>query len=156
MLAIDIPGFRALRLADLVCDYNGTLAVDGLLLPGVGDALARLRADLRIHVITADTFATVSHELAGLPAEVVRIPAESQAESKLAFITRLGLEGVVAVGNGRNDRMMLAAAALGIATVQAEGVAGEAIRGADIVVPGILDALGLLLHPQRLVATLRS
>ena len=156
MVAIDIPGFRALRLTDLVCDYNGTLAVDGLLLPGVDDALIRLGADLSIHVITADTFGTVSRELAGLGLEVSSIPAQSQAEAKLAFVTRLGLDGVVAIGNGRNDRMMLAAAALGIATVQAEGGAGQAILSADVVSPGILDALGMLLHPQRLVATLRS
>ena len=156
MIAIDIPGFRALRLTDLVCDYNGTLAVDGLLLPGVGDALTRLGADLSIHVITADTFGTVSREVAGLPLKVVPIAAEHQAEAKLALVAGLGPEGVVAIGNGRNDRMMLAAAAVGIALVQAEGGAGQAILCADIVVPGILDALGLLRHPQRLIATLRS
>ena len=156
MLEIDIPGFRPLRLADLVCDYNGTLAVDGMLLPGVGDALTRLSADLRIHVITADTFGTVSRELAGLALEVVPIPAENQAEAKLAFVTGLGLGGVVAIGNGRNDRMMLAAVAVGIAVVQAEGGAGQAILCADVVAPGILDALALLRHPPRLVATLRS
>ena len=156
MLDIDIPGFRRLCLTDLVCDYNGTLAVDGLLLPGVGDALTRVGADLRVHVITADTFGTVSREVAGLPLQVIPIPAEDQAEAKLAFVTGLGLDGVVAIGNGRNDRMMLAAAAVGIALVQGEGAAGQAVLCADIVVPGILDALGLLLHPQRLVATLRS
>ena len=64
--------------------------------------------------------------------------------------------GVVAIGNGRNDRMMLAAAAIGIALVQAEGAAGQAVLCADVVATGILDALGLLEHPQRLVATLRS
>ena len=156
MLDIDIPGFRRLHLTDLVCDYNGTLAVDGLLLPGVGDALTRIGADLRLHVITADTFGTVSREVAGLPLQVVPIPAEHQAEAKLAYVTRLGVDGVVAIGNGRNDRMMLAAAAVGIALIQPEGAAGQAVLCADVVVPGILDALGLLLHPQRLVATLRS
>lgn len=156
MLDIDIPGFRRLHLTDLVCDYNGTLAVDGLLLPGVDDALTRIGADLRLHVITADTFGTVSREVAGLSLQVVPIPAEHQAEAKLAYVTRLGVEGVVAIGNGRNDRMMLAAAAVGIALIQPEGAAGQAVLCADVVVPGILDALGLLLHPQRLVATLRS
>ena len=55
MLSIAIPGFGELRLADLVCDYNGTLAHDGRLLPGVAAALAALAADLRVHVVTADT-----------------------------------------------------------------------------------------------------
>ena len=156
MIEIDIPGYRPLRLTDLVCDYNGTLAVDGGLLGGVSAALTRIATELRVHVITADTFGTVSRELAGLAVNVVPIPADYQAEAKLAFVTGLGPDGVVAIGNGRNDRMMLAAVAVGIAVVQAEGAAGQAILCADVVAPGILDALGLLRNPQRLVATLRS
>jgi soluble P-type ATPase len=156
MLDIDIPGFRHLRLADLVCDYNGTLAVDGKLLPGVGATLTRLGADLRVHVITADTFGTAARELAGLALDVVPIPVEHQAEAKLAFVTGLDPDDVVAIGNGRNDRMMLAAAALGIAVMQAEGAAGQALQCADVIAPDILDAFDLLLRPQRLVAALRS
>jgi hypothetical protein len=34
--------------------------------------------------------------------------------------------------------------------------AGPSIRVADVVVPGIRDALDLLLYPLRLVATLRA
>jgi soluble P-type ATPase len=156
MIEIDIPGFGELRLSDLVCDYNGTLAVDGTLLPGVADALSRLAAELRMHVITADTFGTARVELAGLPVEVVLIPGMAQAEAKLEYLKQLGADRVVAIGNGRNDRMMLAAAAIGIVLVQQEGAAGEAVQGADIVAPDILDALALLEHPRRLVATLRS
>lgn len=156
MIEIDIPGFAELRLAELVCDYNGTLAVDGVLLPGVATALSSLAEALRIHVITADTFGTARAQLAGLPVAVVLIPGLAQAESKLDYVKRLGADRVVAVGNGRNDRKMLAAAAIGIALVQKEGVAGEAASSADILASGILDALGLLEHPRRLVATLRS
>jgi hypothetical protein len=36
MLKIDIPGFGALELEHLVCDFTGTLSVDGRLLSGVG------------------------------------------------------------------------------------------------------------------------
>ena len=46
MIAVDIPGLRELRLEHLVLDYNGTLAEDGKLLPGVAttlQALARTR-----------------------------------------------------------------------------------------------------------------
>jgi soluble P-type ATPase len=35
MIALDIPGFGALRLEHLAVDFNGTLAIDGKLLPGV-------------------------------------------------------------------------------------------------------------------------
>ncbi len=156
MIDIDIPGFGEIHVSDLVCDYNGTLALDGVLLPGVAEILTRLSSKLRIHVITADTFGTVRSELDGLPLDVVPIPVAAQAEAKLEYVTRLGTERVVAIGNGRNDRMMLAAAAVGIALIQAEGAAGQAVSCADIVATGILDALGLLEHPRRLVATLRS
>ena len=63
---------------------------------------------------------------------------------------------MVAIGNGRNDGPMLKAAALGIALVQQEGGAVETLLSADIVSTSILDALDLLSHPQRLVATLRA
>jgi len=60
------------------------------------------------------------------------------------------------MGNGRNDRLMLQEAALGIAVIQTDGAAKEAVLAADVVVTGILDALALLLYPLRLTATLRS
>jgi soluble P-type ATPase len=62
----------------------------------------------------------------------------------------------VCIGNGHNDRLMLQAAALGIAVLQTEGAAMAAVIAADILAPGIADALDLLLHPLRLAATLRS
>jgi soluble P-type ATPase len=156
MIAIDVPGLRALRLAHLVCDFNGTLALDGKLLAGVAQALAGLAGDLRVHVVTADTFGRARSELAGLPVAVVVIAAEAQAEAKRGFVEGLGADGVVAIGNGRNDRLMLAAAGLGIAVIQAEGACAGALAGADVVSASILDALELLRNPRRLVATLRS
>jgi soluble P-type ATPase len=95
-------------------------------------------------------------QLAGLPVELTIAPVESQAETKLRFVEGLGAVSVVAIGNGRNDRKMLAAAAVGIALVQREGGSAESIASADMVCTGILDALDLLLNPRRMVATLRS
>ena len=156
MIALTIPGFGALTLEHLVLDYNGTLAVDGRLLPGVRDALAALAEELVIHVITADTFGLAGTELAGLPVNITIIPQEAQADAKLAYVEHLGAQRVFAVGNGRNDRKMLAAAAVGVALAQAEGAAAETIAAADIVATGILDGLGLLRNTKRLTATLRS
>ena len=62
----------------------------------------------------------------------------------------------VCIGNGRNDRLMLKSAALGLAVVLAEGIAGETIPAADVISRSINDALDLLLNPLRLTATLRS
>jgi soluble P-type ATPase len=156
MIALTIPGFGALELQYLVLDYNGTLAVDGKLLPGVRDALTALADQLEIHVITADTFGLAGTELAGLPVNITIISQEAQADAKLAHVQRLGTAGVLAIGNGRNDRKMLAAAAVGVALAQAEGGAAETIAAADVVATDILDGLDLLRHPKRLIATLRS
>ncbi len=156
MLAIAIPGFRQLELEHLVLDYNGTLAIDGSLIPGVREALGALADKVKIHVITADTFGSAQRELSGVAAKLTIIPLESQAEAKLAYVQKLGAAHVCAIGNGRNDRKMLAAAAVGVALVQREGGAGETLACAAVVATDVLDALDLLRRPTRLIATLRS
>lgn len=156
MIEIDVPGFRALRLEHLVLDYNGTLAVDGVPLPDVAAQLRALAAAVQVHVITADTFGRVRAELGALPLEIIVTPAAAQAEAKRDFVAALGGDAVVAIGNGRNDRLMLAAAALGIAVVQREGASAESLAAADVVAASIGDALALLQHPKRLIATLRA
>lgn len=156
MIDVSIPGFGRLQLTTLVCDYNGTLARDGLLLDEVRTYLPRIAEKLRIHVVTGDTFGTVHKELQGIPCEVGVMPPEGQAEAKMELVTRLGAQTIVAVGNGRNDRLMLAAVALGIGVVGSEGMAGEVQQASDVVVRHIVDAFELLLEPRRLVATLRG
>jgi|SRR5919205_300401 soluble P-type ATPase len=156
MIEIKVPGFRNLQLSHLVLDYNGTIAADGELLPGVGEALKEISADLQIHVLTADTFNFAAEQVAGLPLKLVIIPLDSQAEAKLAYVSELGVDNAVAIGNGRNDRAMLKAAAVGIALVQKEGGSAETFASADIISVSILDALELLVNPKRLIATLRS
>jgi len=156
MIECDIPGSGHLRLEHLVLDHNGTLAVDGQLLPGVGEALTRLAPDLSIHVLTADTFGLAAAQLAGLPVKLTILPRERQDEGKRDFVLRLGAERCVCIGNGRNDRLMLGAAALGIAVILGEGAASATLTEADIVCTDILAALALLDHPLRLVATLRT
>lgn len=156
MIDVAIPGFGQLRLTTLVCDYNGTLARDGLLLDHVRTRLPRIAEKLRIHVVTGDTFGTVHKELRGIPCKIGVMPPEGQAEAKLDLVTRMGAQNIVAIGNGRNDRLMLAAAALGIGVIGDEGIAGEAQQASDVLVRHIVDAFELLLEPRRLVATLRG
>ena len=69
---------------------------------------------------------------------------------------QLGPERVVATGNGTNDVGMLRLAAIGIAVMTSEGIAARALQAADVLVASPVDALGLLLNPKRLVATLRG
>lgn len=156
MLEIKIPGYKTLRLQHLVLDYNGTLAFDGKLIPGVAERLHRLSGALEIHVLTADTFDSVEEELTGVNCVISILPGAHQDKAKLEYVSALGSESTVSVGNGRNDRMMLKAAVLGIVAVQGEGAAVETIQSADIAVNDILSAIDLLLNPLRLTATLRS
>ena len=156
MIEIDIPGYRKLQLEQLVLDHNGTLAVDGVLEPGVRTALETLARDLSIYVVTADTFGKARGQLQGVPCELTILPPGSQDQGKLDFVNRLGAGHTVCIGNGRNDRLMLEAAALGICVMLAEGAAAETLQAADVVCNGIVSALELLTNPLRLIATLRS
>ena len=156
MIQIDIPGFKNLALHHLVLDYNGTLAVDGILLAGVEQALNELAQHLQIHILTADTFGTVESQVKQINASITILDAASQAEAKHRFVLSLGADHTVCVGNGRNDRLMLGVSALGIAVIQPEGASSEACLSASVVCTGILPALQLLQNPKRLMATLRS
>ncbi len=156
MIRITIPGYKTLELAHLVLDFNGTMARDGALLPGVRERLEDLAGELRIHVLTADTFGKARSVLRDLPCTLEILSAEDQATAKLAYVQRLGPASVVCIGNGRNDRLMLRGASLGIAVIQEEGAAMETLMAADIVCASITSALELLSHPLRLIATLRS
>ncbi len=156
MIRIDIPGFGRLAIRHLVLDFNGTLARDGALLPGVRRRLRRLASRLKIHVVTADTFGTVRRALAGEPCKVSVLPLRGQARAKREAVSMLGAGATAAVGNGRNDRLMLRAAALGVAVLGPEGAAAETLAAADAVSADIEGALDLLLRPDRLVATLRE
>jgi soluble P-type ATPase len=156
MLEVTIPGYRTLVLSFLVLDYNGTIACDGRLIPGVRERLEELSKSVSIHILTADTFGSVQKEMTGIPCKVVVIGRENQTRAKADYVRQLGLQKTVSVGNGRNDALMLKEAVLGIAVIQEEGGAVETLLAADIATRSILDALDLLLHPLRLTATLRS
>lgn len=153
---IDIPGFGKLDLKHLVLDYNGTIARDGQLLSNLGRTLEDIAEHLTIHVLTADTSGTAEQELAGLPCSVHIFSGEQITEQKERYVYALGAEHVACIGNGANDRLMLKASRLGIAVLEGEGSAVCAIQSADIIARSIYDAMGLLMIPQRIIATLRS
>ncbi|RLC22624.1 MAG: ATPase P [Deltaproteobacteria bacterium] len=155
MLNVDIPGFGPVALAYLVSDFTGTVSVGGKLLPGVKEALNRIAEFLEIHFLTADTFGAARAELEGVDCRIHILSGEAHDVQKAAYVDRLGVEKVAALGNGNNDRRMLEAAKVGIAVTEGEGCAVDAVRAADIVVNRAVDALDLLLDPRRLKATLR-
>lgn len=155
MNPVDIPrpGRPPIRLKALVCDFTGTLSLDGKLLPGVAAALRLLAPRLRLIVATADTFGTARKALAGLPVELRPIKT---GRDKARLVAELGADQVAAIGNGRNDVAMARKAAISIAVIGPEGAAGVLVGAADVVVRDVRDALALLLHPLRLTATLRD
>jgi soluble P-type ATPase len=156
MASLQIPGFGTLTLENLVLDYNGTLAVDGELLPGVKDALNRLSSEMAIYVVTADTFGKAADGLAGVNCRLTVLAPGCQDMAKVNFIKQLGADRTASIGNGRNDALMLADSALGIAVILGEGASMASLKAADIVCTDILSALELLMYPLRLTATLRK
>ncbi|MDJ0757430.1 MAG: hypothetical protein QNJ45_28105 [Ardenticatenaceae bacterium] len=156
MISVIIPDFGSLELHHLVMDYNGTLAVDGPLLAELKPKLRALHHHLTLHVVTADTFGHAREQLADLPCRLAILQEGNQAEQKEKLIHRLGPSSVVAIGNGRNDRLMVGTAALGLAVIQQEGAAAQTLMAADAVCTSTANALDLLLNPKRLIATLRS
>jgi soluble P-type ATPase len=156
MLELEIPGFGRLALEHVVLDVNGTLALDGELLLGVRGRLLALGEHLQLHLLTADTYGRQDEIDRQLELTAVRtLPGSPAAEQKERYVQALGPERVVAVGNGANDALMFRSVSLAIAVLGPEGLARNAFREADILAPDIRAALDLLLHPRRLVATLR-
>jgi len=160
MIQISIPGYKTLTLRHLVLDVNGTLALDGVLLPGVAERLAALENNLQIHLLTADTHGRqkeIDRQL-GRSARILPPPTPSTSQQflKANFVQELGAESVAAIGNGNNDAGMIQAAGLGIAVLGPEGLAVQTLTAAHLVCANVNNALDLLLHPNRLQATLRT
>jgi soluble P-type ATPase len=117
--------------------------------------LNKLAKSIKVHILTADTFGKAQAELKGINCEIHILAGENHDIQKEEFVTKLGADGVIAFGNGNNDRRMLKAARIGIAVSEGEGCAVDAIVAANVHVRSAVDGLDLLLNPKRLKATLR-
>ena len=156
MIELTIPGRGPLCLVHLVTDVNGTLAVDGVLIDGIAKRLTSLRDRLEIHMLTADTHGRQAAIDELLRLKATRVQPGNEAITKADFVRELGVETVVAIGQGANDAEMLKVAALGICVMSKEGAAVETLLSADMVVPDIFAALDLLDKPLRIIASLRK
>jgi len=155
MIRLDIQGFGILELRHFVSDFSGTLAEDGVLLPGIKEKLRELSEHLAVHVITSDTFAKAREELRGVTCRIQVLEGHQHLSQKETYIASLGSDTVVALGNGNNDTGMLRAARLGICVCLKEGCSVAALTASGILVRSPIDAIDLLLNPKRLTATLR-
>jgi soluble P-type ATPase len=156
MIKIEIPEFKVINAEHLVLDFNGTLAIDGHYVHDVIGQLVQISANLNVHVLTADTFGSVHKEFNGLPITINVLEAANQDKQKLDYVKNLGSESVIAIGNGRNDVLMLKESALSIGVIQAEGAFYQVLNCSQVICTSINDALSLLINPKRLLATLRN
>ncbi len=156
MLKIEIPEFKVINAEHLVLDFNGTLAIDGHYIADVIGQLVQISANLNVHVLTADTFGSVHKEFSGLPITIKVLETANQDKQKFDYVKNLGSEKVIAIGNGRNDVLMLKESALSIGVIQAEGAYHQVLNCSHVVCNNINDALSLLINPKRLLATLRN
>ena len=155
MIRIDIPGRDVLEIEHVLLDYNGTIAVDGVLAPGVAELIGELASQAHVAVLTADTYGTVNDQCDPLGVEAVTFPRAGAAEFKKRYAK--SMKGQVAcVGNGYNDVAMFDEADLGIAVLDAEGAYAGLIAHADILARSAAEGLSLLLYPDRIRATLRT
>lgn len=157
MINIDIPGFNSVEIKNVVFDFNGTIAEDGILICKVKEKIKELKhQDVNIYVLTADTYGTVKEQCVELPVKVEVFNNENAMEEKKKIVEKLGHDITVTIGNGRNDVEMFKNSIISIAVIGKEGCFSKAILEADIVVNNIIDAIDLLLKHKRIKATLRT
>jgi len=155
-LKITIPSRIDIHITNIILDFNGTLAIDGKIIAGVTENINVLSKNVDFYVVTADTNGTVEKELAGTTCQIINLSTSMKYQSKLDVLIALGKDKTLCIGNGYNDREVLKQAALGIAILQEEGLATEALLAADMLCHSILDAFSCLNIAHRLIATLRG
>lgn len=156
MITINIPNSPPFSIKHLVLDYNGTLAIDSKIISESIPLLKQLREKgICIHILTADTYGNVKKAASHIVDRIHIIDKDNQDQAKLTYIQSLEQNQVMAIGNGKNDILMLEKAALGIGVIQKEGAYAGIAVAADVLCTSLCDALHLLLQPDRLRATLR-
>ena len=156
MIELNIPGRGAIQIQHLVCDVNGTLALDGQLQDRLARIFATLHDRLRLPLLTANTHGQQEIIDRQLSMKATRIQRGDESAQKAAYVEELGADRVAAIGQGANDAEMLRSAALGIGILSREGMATQTLIAADLIVPDIYAALELFAKPLRIVATLRQ
>jgi len=156
MINIKVPGRCEYKIENIVFDYNGTIAVNGKIIPSIAENLAILSNMANVYVLTADTYGSASMECRALKLTVKTFPNDKAADYKAKIVEELGKDNTVCFGNGYNDIRMFKAAALSIAVLENEGMCSKLLAESDIMVKSMEDGINLLLNPKALIATLRG
>jgi soluble P-type ATPase len=153
-MIIEIPGIGQKQIDNIVFDYNGTIAKDGVVYEKVMPLFKALSAHFNLYVLTADTHGSAKANLKNTNTNLHILNSQNHTQEKADFVKNLG--NVLAIGNGCNDAMMLKMAQIGICVANEEGACVHSILNADILCNSIIDACDLILKPKRLIATLRK
>ncbi|TXT66486.1 MAG: putative Haloacid dehalogenase [Promethearchaeota archaeon] len=152
-----IPNVGTLKISTILFDINGTLQFQGKVSAQLIKLFKRLKMEFNVILISSDTRGNLKNIANKLGTTYIRINPENQTdtEAKNMELIRIGKEHTIAVGNGRNDALMLKNAALGILILGSEGASTKSLLNSDIVFTNPIDAIHFLLDEKAVVATLR-
>lgn len=156
MININIPGRCSYSIEHIVFDYNGTIAVNGIISESTREKLSILCNLADVYVLTADTYGSAAKECEGLNLTLKTFPKDNAADYKLKIVNELGKDKTMCFGNGYNDIKMFEAASLSVAVLEKEGMCVALLKEATILVKSIEDGINLLLNTNALIATLRG
>lgn len=89
MLNIVIPSRGVISLEYMVLDVNGTIALDGQIIPGVDERLDKLGELLGLWLVSADTQGTLASLAAGLQVHTRLLQPGGEAAQKAALVEEL-------------------------------------------------------------------
>lgn len=156
MLSIKVPGRCDYTIENIVFDYNGTIAVNGIIPPSIKEKLLILCKMANVYVLTADTYGSAAKECQGLDIVLKTFPSDNAGDYKAKVVNELGRDKTMCFGNGYNDIKMFEIAALSVAVLEKEGMCSALMKESHIMVKSIEDGINLLLNPNALIATLRG
>lgn len=147
-------GVGEIELNTIILDLNGTLAVNGKVVEGVKERIAKLKElGFKILLFSGDQRGNAAQIVQELGIELQRA---TTTEEKEALTLKLDCEKTVAIGNARIDIGTFKPCKLRIGTLQAEGIHSAILQYIDVLVPSICDALDLLLNESSFNATMKK
>jgi soluble P-type ATPase len=156
VINIEVPGRCLYSIENIVFDYNGTIAVNGIISSIIRDKISLLCEMANVYVLTADTYGSAAKECEGLNVKLMTFPRDDAGDYKAKIVSSLGGNNTICFGNGYNDKKMFEVAKISVAVLEEEGICSSLISVSDILVKSIEDGINLLLKPNRLIATLRK
>ena len=130
-MLIKAGGRKPLEISNLLLDFNGTLAQNGLIGGDAKKLVDIIAQDMKVYVATADTRGNAAKECSGLPVELLELPSGMpEDEAKLQLLEKIGADTTIAFGFG----------ALGFegACLTLIGFIKTAFR--EIAIPGLIGA----------------